>query len=69
MIREELISLREQKGFQPYRSPAYANKNKPEDGIGSVGTDSGAWNVFYLYLHDIPFTQNCEKVPKTIEIL
>ena len=41
----------------------------PEDGIGTVGTDSGEWNVFYLYLHDIPFTQNLEKVPKTIEIL
>jgi aspartate beta-hydroxylase len=25
--------------------------------------------VFYLYLHDIPFTENCAKVPKTIEIL
>jgi aspartate beta-hydroxylase len=25
--------------------------------------------VFYLYLHDIQFEENCEKVPKTIEIL
>lgn len=69
IIREELLALRSEKGFQPYRSPAYANKNIPEDKIGSLGTDSGSWNVFYLYLHDIPFVDNCAKVPKTIEIL
>ena len=68
-IKEELLALRSEKGFQPYRSPAYANKNIPEDKIGSLGTDSGDWNVFYLYLHDIPFEENCAKVPKTIEIL
>ena len=34
-----------------------------------MGTDKGAWNVFYLFLHDIQFKDNCEKVPKTIEIL
>jgi aspartate beta-hydroxylase len=69
IIREELLALREQKGFQPYRSPAYANKNQAPDKIGSLGNDSGSWNVFYLYLHDIQFEENCEKVPKTIEIL
>ncbi len=69
IIREELLALREQKGFQPYRSPAYANKNPAPDKIGSLGNDSGSWNVFYLYLHDIQFEENCEKVPKTIEIL
>jgi hypothetical protein len=26
-IRKELMNLRNQAGFQPYRSPAYANKN------------------------------------------
>ena len=59
----------ENSGFQPYRSPAYANKNIPEDKIGSYGHDSGDWNIFYLYLHDIKFEENCAKVPKTIEIL
>lgn len=39
------------------------------DKIGSLGTDSGDWNVYYLYLHDIQFNDNCERVPKTIEIL
>ena len=68
-IKEELVKLRDEKGFQPYRSPAYANKNQPEDKIGSLGTDSGDWNVFYLYLHDIKFNDNCAKVPKTIEII
>ena len=56
LIREELMALRDQKGFQPYRSPAYAQtKNLAPDKIGSLGTDSGNWNVYYLYLHDIPF--------------
>jgi len=27
VMRDELENLRSQKGFQPYRSPAYANKN------------------------------------------
>ena len=66
VIRDELVALRGQKGFQPYRSPAYANKNIPDDKIGSLGTDAGNWNVFYLYLHDIPFVDNLEKVPKTV---
>ena len=55
IIKEELQALRDERGFQPYRSPAYANKNIPDDKIGSLVTDSGNWNVFYLYLHDIPF--------------
>jgi hypothetical protein len=41
VIREELLALRNEKGFQPYRSPAYASKNQPEDKIGSLGNDSG----------------------------
>ena len=31
IIRKELTNLRNEKGFQPYRSPAYASKNLPED--------------------------------------
>jgi len=69
IIREELIALRNEKGFQPYRSPAYSSKNIPEDKIGSLGNDAGQWNVFYLFLHDIPFEENCEKVPNTIKII
>ena len=34
-----------------------------------MGTDTGNWNVFYLFLHDIKFDENCARVPKTIEIL
>lgn len=64
-----MVALRSSKGFQPYRSPAYASKNIPEDKIGSLGTDAGDWNVFYLYLHDMKFDENCAKIPKTIEIL
>ena len=64
------MKLREGSGFQPYRSPAYANKNNlAKDGLGSLGTDEGNWNVYYLYLHDIEFADNCAKVPRTMEIL
>jgi aspartate beta-hydroxylase len=69
VIREELIALREHKGFQPYRSPAYATKNLAADKIGSMGNDTGNWNVYYLYLHDIPFEENLERVPNTVKIL
>ncbi len=70
LIREELLKLRDSTGFQPYRSPAYANsKNLAPDKIGSLGTDSGDWNVYYLYLHDIEFNENCSRVPDTIKIL
>lgn len=70
IIREELLGLRDDKGFQPYRSPAYAqSKNLAPDKIGSLGTDQGNWNVYYLFLHDIPFQENCDRVPKTIQIL
>ena len=34
-----------------------------------MGTDAGDWNVFYLFLHDIKFDENCARVPKTIAIL
>jgi aspartate beta-hydroxylase len=64
------MALRDQKGFQPYRSPAYAQtKNLAPDKIGSMGNDAGNWNVYYLYLHDIPFQENLERVPRTVEIL
>lgn len=34
-----------------------------------MSNDSGEWNVFYLFLHDMKFEENCAKVPKTIEII
>lgn len=53
IIREELLKLRETTGFQPYRSPAYANQKNLAPDVGSLGTDSGHWNIYYLYLHDL----------------
>jgi len=47
-------------GFQPYLDP------KP-DGMGAVpGTDSGQWNVLYLFLNHKRFDENCEKFPETV---
>lgn len=57
--RSQVLSLRGTGTFQPYRAPKW-NKDRaaaavPDvDGgsIGTVGTDRGDWNVFYLYLHN-----------------
>jgi aspartyl/asparaginyl beta-hydroxylase (cupin superfamily) len=37
--------------------------------VGNESIDSGSWNVFYLFLHDLKFDSNCEKCPKTVEII
>lgn len=68
-IRDELLALRNEQGFQPYRGPSWAGKQKPEDGIGSKSNENGDWNVFYLFLHNMEFKENCEKVPETVKII
>ena len=40
-----------------------------DDKIGNHGSDKGNWNVFYLFLHDMRFEDNCERCPKTVEII
>ena len=55
-ILEELLSLKKEGRFQPYRAPTGTYDKKAEDGVGSEGTDKGKWNVFYLYLHDMHVT-------------
>jgi aspartate beta-hydroxylase len=57
------------KGFQPYRGPSWTSKIPADDGVGHLSHDKGDWNVYYLYLHEIKFDQNCAKVPKTLEII
>jgi hypothetical protein len=54
-IREELLRLRGQRGFQPLRIPAWASRNAVDstDGHGQLSHDSGDWNVFYLHLHEV----------------
>ena len=69
MIRDEILGLRKEVGFQPYRGPSWISKVQAKDGIGSESIDSGQWNVFYIYLHEIKFDSNCEKLPKTIELI
>ena len=31
--------------------------------------DSGDWNVFYLFLHNMKFDINCEKVPTIVNLI
>lgn len=45
-------------------------KKIPEsDNFGEFATDSGHWNVCYLYLHGLDFEENIESCPITCSIL
>ena len=71
-IRDELLALRSQRGFQPLKIPTWASKNNSvasPDGSGSVSHDQGDWNVFYLFLHEVKFPDNCTKCPVTTRLL
>jgi len=59
-------------GFQPYRAPSRAEQSSSEnaaDGVGSVGTDRGEWNIFYLSLHNLDFKANVARCPATMELI
>ena len=71
-IRDELLALRNQRGFQPLKLPNWASKTNTiasPDGSGSVSHDKGDWNVFYLYLHEVHFPENLERCPVTKGLL
>mmetsp|Transcript_13318 Transcript_13318/g.25037 ORF Transcript_13318/g.25037 Transcript_13318/m.25037 type:complete len:249 (+) Transcript_13318:1993-2739(+) len=67
-IKQELLNLRQSRGFQPYRGPTWASDVAAPD-IGSQSHDAGDWNVFYLYLHGMDFAENRSKCPKTVELI
>lgn len=71
VIREELLALRNGRGFQPLKIPNWASQNQlaSPDGAGSLSHDAGDWNVFYLYLHEVPFEENCAHCPVTSSLL
>ena len=69
-IKRELLSTKGKRIFQPYRAPNWANPNrKAEDGYGSLAHDSGDWNILYLLLHNVDFTENCKLFPETMKLL
>ncbi|KAL3920113.1 MAG: hypothetical protein SGPRY_005374 [Prymnesium sp.] len=70
-IRKEVLALRSEKGFQPLKIPNWASKNTvaSPDGAGSVSHDTGDWNVYYLFLHEVKFPENCARCPATIKLL
>ena len=71
-IRDELLALRSQRGFQPLKIPTWASKNnslKSPDGAGNVSHDAGDWNVFYLFLHEVQFPENLARCPVTAKLL
>lgn len=67
-IHEELLALHYKGGFQPYRGPSWATGIEAPD-FGTQSHDSGDWNVFYLYLHGMQYSDNIEKCPKTVEMI
>ena len=72
VITSELINLRKVNnlsGFQPYKSPDNYSDLKSKDGIGTLAHDRGEWNVFYLFLHEIKFEENCSMCPNTVNII
>ena len=68
-IKDELMKLRSNKGFQPYRGPSWSGSQKEEDGVGVSSHEKGAWNVFYLQLHSMEFMTNVEKVPLIMSLI
>ena len=69
VIKAELLSLRGQNAFRPYRAPTSKSATAAEDGIGSVSHDAGEWNVYYLFLHNMDFEGNQERCPVTCDAI
>lgn len=55
--------------FQPYRSPVWSADRTAPDGVGGLAHDRGEWNVFYLFLHNVSFDENCAQCPRTVELV
>lgn len=46
------------RALQPYRAPRGGSCNRPAaDGVGSHCHDEGDWNVFYIFLHNVDFSE------------
>jgi aspartate beta-hydroxylase len=69
IIKSELMALRGQNGFQPYRGPTWTQGLAAPDGLGKMSHDAGDWNVFYLFLHDAKFDENCARCPETVRLI
>lgn len=69
VIKSELLALRGQAGFQPYRGPNWTQGIEAPDGLGKMSHDAGDWNVFYLFLHDAKFEENCARCPETVRLI
>lgn len=64
-----MLALRDGLGFQPYRAPNWLLDRRADDGVGAEGTDRGKWNIFYLFLHDIKYEENCAKLPNLVAMI
>lgn len=46
--------------------PSHTHTHQAKDGLGSLGHDTGDWNVFYLFLHNVDFAANRALCPETV---
>eukprot|EP01038_Epipyxis_sp_PR26KG_P012526 gene12526-16801_t len=78
LIKQEFLNLKSynsnsgltSSGFQHYRSPIILNENdNNSDYLGRKATDTGDWNVCYLYLHGLDFNDNLQRCPLTASII
>ncbi|CAN0334269.1 unnamed protein product, partial [Discosporangium mesarthrocarpum] len=53
----------------PYRAPRWSTPRPAEDGVGSLSHNTGDWNVFYLYLHNMDFQENRAACPNTCRLI
>ena len=44
-------------------------KQNASDALGQLATDSGSWNVSYLHLHGLDFSENLDLCPKTAAVI
>ncbi|CAM9402185.1 unnamed protein product, partial [Phaeothamnion confervicola] len=68
-IRRELLGLRGCGGFQPYRAPSWTSARPAADGVGHLSHDGGDWSIYYLYLHNVDFSENRARCPVTCTAL
>lgn len=71
VIKEEFMAARSSSstGFQPYRAPTASSSSNVRDELGYQATDTGEWNIAYLFLHGLNFEDNQSLFPKTCAVV
>lgn len=56
-VGDRVVGMSSSGGFQPYRAPDWSQRDGSgaSDDLGTAGTDTGDWNVYYLHLHNADY--------------